>query len=99
MSTASETAERQANMATLARATGPELAHRWADWRDVPAYDVLRGPETGQVMVRGRAGGGGAPFNLGEAMVTRASVRLASGEVGHAYALGRDREKAVRSAV
>ncbi len=38
-------------------------------------------------------GGGGAPFNCGEATVTRATVRLDSGEVGHAYALGRDREK------
>jgi alpha-D-ribose 1-methylphosphonate 5-triphosphate synthase subunit PhnG len=45
-------------------------------------------------MVRGRAGGGGAPFNLGETSVSRASVRLASGEVGHGYCLGRDLEKA-----
>jgi alpha-D-ribose 1-methylphosphonate 5-triphosphate synthase subunit PhnG len=45
-------------------------------------------------MVRGRIGGDGAPFNLGEATVSRAAVRLASGEVGFGYALGRDREKA-----
>ena len=43
-------------------------------------------------MVRGRAGGGGAPFNLGEASVTRASLVLAGGETGHAYALGRDKQ-------
>ena len=41
-------------------------------------------------MVRGRIGGDGAPFNLGEATVTRAAVRLASGEIGFAYVLGRD---------
>jgi len=48
----------------------------------------------GLVMVRGRIGGDGAPFNLGEATVSRAAVRLASGEVGFGYTLGRDREKA-----
>ena len=45
-------------------------------------------------MVRGRVGGDGAPFNLGEATVSRAAVRLSSGEVGFGYTLGRDREKA-----
>jgi alpha-D-ribose 1-methylphosphonate 5-triphosphate synthase subunit PhnG len=45
-------------------------------------------------MVRGRVGGDGAAFNLGEATVSRAAVRLASGEVGFGYALGRDRDKA-----
>jgi alpha-D-ribose 1-methylphosphonate 5-triphosphate synthase subunit PhnG len=45
-------------------------------------------------MIRGRIGGDGAPFNLGEATVSRAAVRLAGGEVGFGYTLGRDREKA-----
>jgi len=45
-------------------------------------------------MVRGRIGGDGAPFNLGEATVSRAAVRLATGEVGFGYVLGRDRQKA-----
>jgi alpha-D-ribose 1-methylphosphonate 5-triphosphate synthase subunit PhnG len=45
-------------------------------------------------MVRGRIGGDGAPFNLGEATVSRAAVRLSSGEVGFGYVLGRDNEKA-----
>jgi alpha-D-ribose 1-methylphosphonate 5-triphosphate synthase subunit PhnG len=45
-------------------------------------------------MVRGRIGGDGAPFNLGEATVTRAAVQLASGEIGYSYALGRDARKA-----
>jgi alpha-D-ribose 1-methylphosphonate 5-triphosphate synthase subunit PhnG len=50
-------------------------------------------------MVRGRAGGGGNPFNLGEATVTRATVRLETGEVGHGYCLGRDGDKAVQAAL
>jgi alpha-D-ribose 1-methylphosphonate 5-triphosphate synthase subunit PhnG len=45
-------------------------------------------------MVQGRIGGDGAPFCLGEATVSRAAVRLASGETGFGYVLGRDREKA-----
>ena len=60
----------------------------------VPAYEDLREPENGLVMVRGRIGGDGAPFNLGEATVSRAAVRLSTGEVGFGYTLGRDRQKA-----
>jgi alpha-D-ribose 1-methylphosphonate 5-triphosphate synthase subunit PhnG len=45
-------------------------------------------------MLRGRIAGEGARFNLGEATVTRASLRLASGEVGASYILGRDGERA-----
>jgi alpha-D-ribose 1-methylphosphonate 5-triphosphate synthase subunit PhnG len=59
----------------------------------------LRAPETGLVMLRGRIGGEGAAFNLGEATVTRATVRIASGEIGFAYVLGRDHDKARLSAV
>lgn len=60
----------------------------------VPAHEIARQPENGLVMVRGRIGGDGAPFNLGEASVSRAAVRLSSGEVGFGYVLGRDSEKA-----
>ena len=65
----------------------------------VPAHDELRVPENGLVMLRGRIGGDGAPFNLGEATVTRAAVQIASGEVGIAYILGRDEKKARLSAI
>lgn len=89
---------RQAAMAVLAAAPAARIANLWEAFADKPTYTRVRGPETGLVMIRGRAGGGGNPFNLGEATVTRATVRLASGEVGHAYALGRDADKAVQSA-
>jgi alpha-D-ribose 1-methylphosphonate 5-triphosphate synthase subunit PhnG len=62
-------------------------------------YAELRAPETGLVMLRGRIGGDGAPFNLGEASVTRAAVQIESGEVGIAYILGRDEKKARLSAI
>ena len=66
------------------------LAERYAGFGEAPPAIPIRGPEVGLVMLRGRAGGGGAPFNLGEATVVRATVKLGSGEVGHAVVLGRD---------
>ena len=91
-------AERQRVMAALAAAPTRALAEIWDAWADKPETQRVRGPETGLVMVRGRTGGGGSPFNLGEATVTRATVRLSTGEIGHSYALGRDGEKAVVAA-
>jgi alpha-D-ribose 1-methylphosphonate 5-triphosphate synthase subunit PhnG len=85
---------RKAALDVLAAAPSRALAERWDRWADKPQHSKVRGPEIGLVMVRGRAGGGGAPFNLGEATVSRATVRLASGEVGHGYCLGRDLAKA-----
>jgi alpha-D-ribose 1-methylphosphonate 5-triphosphate synthase subunit PhnG len=84
---------RQAAMAVLVHAATAEIAGHLAAL-DVPTYEQLREPENGLVMLRGRIGGDGAPFNLGEATVSRAAVRLASGEVGFGYTLGRDRTKA-----
>lgn len=92
-------AGRKAAMALLAQATADEMTRFWSVWTDKPEVETLRGPETGLVMVRGRIGGSGAPFNLGEATVTRATVRLGSGAVGHAYALGRQGEKVRLAAV
>ncbi len=74
---------RQEAMAVLSHAAPARLAEIWSQWADKPAFHKVRGPETGLVMIRGRAGGGGNPFNLGEATVTRATVRLETGEVGH----------------
>ena len=85
---------RKAALDVLAGAPSRALAELWDRWADKPGYSKVRGPEVGLVMVRGRAGGGGAPFNLGEATVSRASMRIAGGEVGHGYCLGRDLAKA-----
>ena len=85
--------QRKAAMRVLAHAPTAEIGSRLKDI-DLPAHVQLREPENGLVMVRGRIGGDGAPFNLGEATVSRAAIRLASGEIGFGYALGRDREKA-----
>ena len=50
-------------------------------------------------MVRGRAGGTGAPFNLGEMTVTRCSVKLVCGTVGHGFVQGRRKTCAEASAL
>ena len=90
---------RKAAMAAFASASATDL-RQLADAAGLALEaEVLRGPETGLVTVRGRIGGGGAPFNTGEATVTRATVRLPSGQIGHAYALGRDREKVRLAAI
>ncbi|HER25882.1 MAG TPA: phosphonate C-P lyase system protein PhnG [Rhodospirillales bacterium] len=81
-------------MGVLARADGAELEAHWANYKQGGGYDVLRQPESGLVMVRGRAGGNGQQFNLGEITVTRCSVRLREGAIGHAYVAGRNRQHA-----
>src|ERR1700709_1277362 len=86
-------AQRKAAMTVVAHSDAAAIA-RHLDAIAVPAYENLREPENGLVMVRGRIGGDGAPFNLGEATVSRTAVRLATGEIGFGYVLGRDRQKA-----
>ena len=91
--------QRREAMAIVAAADAGDLATAFERLDRAPGHRVLRGPETGLVMVRGRIGGGGAPFNMGEMTVTRASVVLEAGVVGHAYCLGTNRDHAVRAAV
>lgn len=86
-------ARRKAAMAVLAHSETVDIAGR-LEALTVPTHEDLREAENGLVMVRGRVGGDGAPFNLGEATVSRAAVRLSTGEVGFGYVLGRDRQKA-----
>jgi len=91
--TENKQAQRKAVMAVLAHSEPAEISVR-LDTIELPDHENLREPENGLVMVRGRIGGDGAPFNLGEATVSRAAVRLSTGEIGFGYALGRDGAKA-----
>ena len=91
---------RQARLSTLATAPGPRLCALFAAYApQPPEHEVLRAPEIGTVMLRGRAGATGAPFNLGEMTVTRAAVRLATGAVGHGHVQGRDKAAALAAAL
>lgn len=85
---------RQRWMSALASAPCTELESAWARLADGESFAHLRATETGLVMTRGRAGGSGQRFNLGEMTVTRACVKLSSGVVGHAYIAGRDKRHA-----
>lgn len=76
-------------MAVLARSDIRDLEAAWHHLKMPPSYTWLRHPETGLVMLRARAGGSGAKFNLGEASVTRCTLRTAPGFTGVSYLLGR----------
>lgn len=86
-------------MSVLAKADEAALAAAFDALGPAPAFAWLRAPETGAVMVRGRAGASGAPFNLGEMTVTRCALRLGDGTVGHAYVPGRSADKARIAAI
>jgi alpha-D-ribose 1-methylphosphonate 5-triphosphate synthase subunit PhnG len=99
-----DTAARQRWMRTLAMADPDALDAAWQGWEPKPAVQAIRGPEAGLVMVRSRIDGGGARFNLGEATVTRATMRLhgepmAADSVGTSYVLGTDLEHARLAAI
>jgi alpha-D-ribose 1-methylphosphonate 5-triphosphate synthase subunit PhnG len=91
-------AERQRWMGILARASDAEISALLAAAPELPPHTRLRGPEIGLVMLRGRAGGDGEAFNLGEATMARCSVEL-GGRIGHAHRLGRDLAAAEASAL
>lgn len=88
--------ERKSWMGLLARAPARRLAELMPD---LPGHEMIRSPEIGTVMVQGRMGATGGPFNLGEVTVTRCTLRLADGTVGSGYVQGRDKAHARRAAV
>jgi alpha-D-ribose 1-methylphosphonate 5-triphosphate synthase subunit PhnG len=90
-------ATRQRWMGVLARA-GSQLSTHEAALKDAD-YRLIRAPEIGMTLVRGRMGGTGSPFNLGEMTVTRCVVRLADGSTGYSYVAGRDKQHAELAAL
>ncbi|MCG7309828.1 phosphonate C-P lyase system protein PhnG [Brachybacterium sp. ACRRE] len=99
----SDPAARRRWMRTLALAPAASLAERWPDWAPTVRVRAVRGPEAGLVMVRGRIDAAGDRFNLGEATVTRATVRvdgddLAREALGSAWVLGTDLDHAWHAA-
>ncbi|MCZ8310507.1 MAG: phosphonate C-P lyase system protein PhnG [Rhodospirillales bacterium] len=95
-------AARQRWMRVLAKALPGELAAACAALGQMPRAAFVRPPETGLALLRGRIGGRGAPFNFGEATVTRCVVRLAgdaAGPMGFGYVMGRDKNRAEQAAL
>lgn len=93
---ATDTTARQHWMALLATSAPSRLS---ALLPELPRHVMLRPPETGTVMVQGRMGGTGGAFHLGEMTVTRCSLRLECGAIGHGYVQGRDKAHAQRAAI
>jgi alpha-D-ribose 1-methylphosphonate 5-triphosphate synthase subunit PhnG len=94
-----EETTRQEWMAALALAPDARLREAWDGLTAQPRYKVVRGPETGLVMVRARTGNSGERFNLGEMSVTRCTVALDHGVMGHAFIGGLCHEHARLAAV
>jgi alpha-D-ribose 1-methylphosphonate 5-triphosphate synthase subunit PhnG len=96
-SEASAHGARKTWISVLSKAKAEDVLMLWQnaalDGLDATAH-VLRPPETGMVMVRGRTGGAGEGFNLGEMTVTRCAMRLSGGETGIGYVAGRNKQHA-----
>lgn len=95
--------ERQLWMATLAKASLEQLVNAVSALGELPDCYHLRPPEIGLAMVRGRAGGTGQQFNLGEMTITRCVVRIdipkEESSVGFGYVAGREYQHAELAAV
>lgn len=91
-------ADRKNWMGLCARAPQGMLSELLAKSETPCQASFLRAPEIGSVMVRGRTGGNGSAFNLGEMTVTRCTVRLDCGTVGHGHIQGRRKEDAEAAA-
>ncbi len=90
---------RKSWMGLMAKAPKGQVAQLLDAATDRPEFTWLRAPEIGSVMVQGRAGGQGAPFNVGEITITRCALSLPCGTVGHAYIQGRSKPCAEASAL
>lgn len=97
--TAAQPMSRQDWMRILALSERKDIEAACRRLAALPDHHPVRGPEIGMLMVQGRAGGVGAPFNLGEATVTRCTLQVDHGATGTAYVLGRDRRHAELAAL
>ncbi len=91
--------QRQQWMGILAGSLTKNLENSWQKMPEKPEYKHLHKPETGSIMVRGRAGGSGNSFNFGEVTATRCTIQIKNGHVGSAYVLGLDHRHAELAAI
>ncbi|MDY6792764.1 MAG: phosphonate C-P lyase system protein PhnG [Thermodesulfobacteriota bacterium] len=91
--------DRKQWMSVLAKSSSSELENVWQKLSEKPIYRHLHKPETGSMMVRGRAGGSGPRFNLGEMTTSRCTIQTVKGYVGSAYVAGCDHRHAELAAI
>ncbi|MEL6581631.1 MAG: phosphonate C-P lyase system protein PhnG [Cyanobacteria bacterium J06621_12] len=89
---------RQTWMAILAKSSPVDLEQQVKTLGELPKYTFLRNSEIGLAMVRGRAGGTGEAFNLGEMTVTRCVIKMEDIK-GFGYVGGRSKRHAELAAV
>ena len=92
-------ARRRGWLSLMADADDDQLTSLYEAIAPVPEYRLVRPAQVGLAMVRARMDARGASFNLGEMTLTRCTVRLHCGTLGHAYVAGRKPRKAERIAV
>ncbi|TDO06054.1 MULTISPECIES: phosphonate C-P lyase system protein PhnG [Halomonas] len=85
---------RGARQRLLALSSRQHIEAHWGALGALPDHRCVRGPETGMAMLKGRTGGTGNAFHLGEMTLTRASVVLDDGTLGHGWVCGRDHRHA-----
>jgi len=91
--------KRKSWMSLLATSNKNDLLNLWEQKKINIRYEWLRTPEIGSIMAQGRMGVTGDKFNIGEVTITRCSLKLNCGTVGHSYVQGRSKKKAEISAL
>ena len=91
--------KRKSWMSLLATSNQSDLLNLWEQKKIKVNYVWLRTPEIGSIMAQGRMGVTGDKFNIGEVTITRCSLKLNCGTIGHSYVQGRSKKKAEISAL
>lgn len=91
--------KRKSWMSLLATSSKNDLLNLWEQKKINIRYEWLRTPEIGSIMAQGRMGVTGDKFNIGEVTITRCSLKLNCGTIGHSYVQGRSKKKAEISAL
>ncbi|TBR42520.1 phosphonate C-P lyase system protein PhnG [Marinomonas agarivorans] len=94
----SQQTPRQYWMSIMAKSAASELLSLSDTEAAQQDFEVIRAPEIGLTQVRGRMGGTGSQFNLGDMTITRCVVLSAQGFYGYGYVAGRDKRHAERAA-
>lgn len=90
--------DRQAWMAVLATADTDALMAFSDSVIATESFQDIRTAEVGLTQVRGRMGGTGSAFNLGDMTITRCVTRSQAGHYGYSYVAGRCKLHAQRAA-
>jgi alpha-D-ribose 1-methylphosphonate 5-triphosphate synthase subunit PhnG len=91
--------QRQRWMSALAQAPIDVLEFVWHEIEGTVSYRFIEKPAVSTVTVRVRGVGAGWGLALGEMRVSRCSVQLPQGTIGHGYVAGRDLRHAELAAV